>query len=171
MTQTASAASLLHAAVQDLHAAKRMQVERLPELVDTAGEKLAALIVQEGARAAAQAARIESAGVDAAGPRNLWMAGILDDADRDARSHEAGRLRDIALVGALRKGKVAEIVSSETAIALAAEMDDAAIGDVIQANRDEEIASDRALQALLSELTGISRPVFRPPADRPTRGG
>lgn len=153
MTQTASAAGLLHAAVQDLHAAKRLQAERLPPLAQAAGADLAALIEAESVRAEAQAARIERAGVDTSGPANLWMTGILDDADRDARSHQAGRLRDIALVGALRKGKAAEIVSGDTALALAAETGNAALADMVRANREEEVAADRELKALLGELT------------------
>jgi ferritin-like metal-binding protein YciE len=157
MTQTASAASLLHAACQDLHAGKRLQVERLPKIADAAGEALAQLIRDETARAEAQARRIEAAGVDTAGPRNLWMAGVLDDAERDSRSHQAGRLRDIALVGALRKGKAAEIVSGDTALALAAETGDAGLAEVVAANRAEEIATDRALATLLGELTGEMR--------------
>lgn len=153
MTQTASAAGLLHAAVQDLHAAKRLQAERLPPLAQAAGPDLAALIKAESVRAEVQAARIERAGVDTSGPANLWMTGILDDADRDARSHQAGRLRDIALVGALRKGKAAEIVSGDTALALAAETGNAALADMVRANREEEVATDRELKALLGELT------------------
>lgn len=154
MTQTASSPALLHAAVQDLHAAKRLQVERLPGLAEAAGDRLAALIREEAARTSAQARRIKDAGVDTAGPENLWMAGVLDDARRDARSHQAGRLRDIALIGALRKGKAAEIVSGDTALALAAETGDGALAAIVAANREEEIATDRALAALLAELTG-----------------
>ena len=152
MTQTSSAASLLHAAVQDLHAAKRLQVGRLPKIARAAGDRLAALIAGEITLVEAQLRRIEAAGVSTAGPNNLWMAGVLDDAERDAKSHQAGRLRDIALVGALRKGKAAEIVSDETALALAAETGDPAIEAVVRANREEEIASDRALKALLRRL-------------------
>jgi ferritin-like metal-binding protein YciE len=156
MTQTSSAASLLHAAVQDLHGAKRLQVERLPKLVDAAGEELGLLIREEAARADVQARRIEDAGVDTSGPKNLWMAGVLDDAERDATSHQAGRLRDIALVGALRKGKAAEIVSDETALALAIMTADAALAAVVRANFDEEIETDRALKAMLKTLAATS---------------
>ena len=62
------------------------------------------------------------------------MAGILDDAE-------------------LRKGKAAEIVSSDTALALATELGDAALAAVVRANRTEEIAADRALRTLLGEPT------------------
>lgn len=153
MTTIASVASLLHAAVQDLHAGKRDAADRLPGVAAKASDPaLVDLFTGEAARAVAQAARLAATGLDASGPRNLWMAGILDDAERDSRSTEPGRLLDIALIGAIRKAKAAEIVSSETAIALAREVGDMALGDGVAANRAEEIASDRGLKERLGVL-------------------
>jgi ferritin-like metal-binding protein YciE len=77
------------------------------------------------------------------------MAGILDDADRDATSHQSGAIRDVALTGAIRKAKAAEIVSLDTAIALA----DAPMADMLKALRHEAIATDHQLRGLLEELT------------------
>lgn len=155
MTKVASAASLLHAATQDLHAGKQDAAKRLPGIADQATDAaLRELLTAEAARAGDQAQRLAGTGLNTAGPKNLWMAGILDDAERDGRSTEPGRLLDIALVGAIRKAKAAEIVSSETAIALAAELGDEALEAAVRANRDEEIATDRALKARLVALTG-----------------
>ena len=155
MTIIASAASLLHTAVQDLHAGKRDAADRLPAIAAKASDPaLVDLLTAEVAQAAAQADRLAATGLDAMGPKNLWMAGILDDAERDGRSTEPGRLLDVALVGAIRKAKAAEIVSSETAVALAREVGDEALEDVVAANRAEEIASDRALRERLDALTG-----------------
>ena len=159
MTRTASAAALLHAAAQDLHAGKRDAAARLPAIARAARDPaLVGVLSAEADRAAAQAARLEGTGLDPSGPRNLWMAGVLDDAERDSRSTEPGRLLDIALVGAIRKAKAAEIVSSETALALAAELGDTALGAAVQANRDEEIATDHALADRLAALTGQNSP-------------
>ena len=150
----ASAASLLHAAVQDLHAGKRDAVDRLPAVADQVTEPaLAKLLHAEAGRAATQVERLAATGLNTSGPKNLWMAGILDDANRDGRSTEPGRLLDIALVGAIRKAKAAEIVSSETAIALASELGDEGLAAAVRANRDEEIATDRALKERLAALT------------------
>ena len=150
-----SAASLLHAAAQDLHAGKQDAAERLPAIVEQASDAaLRALLGREAVQAAAQAQRLQGTGLNTAGPKNLWMAGILDDAARDGRSTELGRLLDIALIGAIRKAKAAEIVSSETAIALARELGDKSLERAVQENRDEEIASDRALKERLAALTG-----------------
>lgn len=153
MTLIASAAALLHAAVQDLYAGKRDTATRLPGIAAQAGDvELKQLLVAEAELAAAQSDRLAGTGVDMAGPDNLWMAGVLDDAERDGRSTQPGRLLDIALIGAIRKGKAAEIVASETAIALADELGDAAIGAAVRANRNAEVASDRALKARLVAL-------------------
>ena len=147
-------AALLHVAVQDLHAGKLLQRDRLPSLADAATDgALRDLIAAEAARAGAQAERLAAAAGDMAGPENLWMTGILDDVDRDARSHLPGAILDVALVGAIRKAKAAEIVSGETAIALARAAGQDAIRAAVSANRDEEIAADRALKERLAVLT------------------
>lgn len=154
MGRTASRAALLHVAVQDLHAGKRAQAERLAAIADAARDPtLRALLAAEVARAGAQADRLAAVGGDMSGPENLWIAGILDDAERDARSHEPGPLLDVALVGAVRKAKAAEIVSGETALALARAEGQTAIAAAVTANREEEIAADRALRARLEALT------------------
>ena len=159
MTRVASAASLLHTAVQDLHAGKQDAAERLPGIAAQASDPaLVQLLQAEAARAGTQAARLAGTGVDTRGPTCLWMAGILDDADRDGRSTERGRLLDIALVGAIRKASAATIVSSETAIALARETGDETIGQAVASNREEEIATDRLLKKRLLALTGQNSP-------------
>ena len=154
MTLIASRAALLHTAVQDLHAGKVDAGRRLPRLAEAAGDPaLAELFRREAGQAQAQADRLSSLG-DMAGDPNLWMQGILDDAERDARQTEPGALLDTALIGAVRKAKAAEIVSDETAIALADAVGETAIAAAVRRNRAEEIASDRALKALLARLTG-----------------
>lgn len=155
MTRTASRSALLHVAIQDLHAGKRMQADRLPALADAARDPaLKAIASTQAERAAAQAARLEDAGGDMSGPVNLWMKGILDDAERDARSHEPGPLLDIALTGAFRKAKAAEMVSSETAIAIARALGLGELEAAVTRNREEEAAADHALRDRLAALTG-----------------
>lgn len=154
MTRTGSRAALLHVSVQDLHAGKAAQADRLPALADAARDPaLRALLGAEAERAAAQAERLAAAGGDMTGPANLWMTGVLDDAERDARSHQPGALLDVALVGAVRKAKAAEIVSDETALALARAEGLDAVAAAVAANRAEEIAADRALRERLAALT------------------
>lgn len=152
MSITRSAAALLHVALQDLHAGKSAQSKRLPGLAERCTDAgLVALVAAEADHAARQAGDI-AAVTDVDGPENLWMAGILDDAERDTHQTQPGRLLDVALIGAIRKAKAAEIVSSETAMALARELD---VGDalaVAEANRAAEIATDRALKERLMHI-------------------
>jgi ferritin-like metal-binding protein YciE len=154
MVTTSSAAALLHVALQDLHAGKKAQAVRLASLASQCRDTtLIALMDAEARRAAVQAARIRAVAANVTGPENLWMAGILDDAERDTQQTQSGRLLDIALVGAIRKAKAAEIVSSETAMALACEIGANDLLAVVMANRTEEIETDRGLKACLAVLT------------------
>lgn len=157
MGTTDSAAALLRTAIQDLHDGKRSLARRLPPLCDRMTDAaLVGVMEREAGRAAEQVARLEATAVDMAGPKNLWMAGILDDAERDARTTQPGMLLDIALIGAIRKAKAAEIVSSETAIALARRVEQSALLEAVGANRDEEIETDALLRERLEAIAGVS---------------
>ena len=61
----------------------------------------------------------------------------------------AGPLRDTALIGAFRKGKQAERVSYETAIALAAGLGRSEDAALLTRSRNEEAAADARLAQLL----------------------
>lgn len=150
MPLTSSRAALLHVALQDLRGGKTLLIDRLPMLADAATDTgLRETIERDRANARRHAARLdEMADLDGA-PANLWMGGILDDADRDANSHQPGAILDTALVGALRKAKAAEIVSIETALALAGSEAPAMLAS-LSANH----AEDRAIEARLAKLLG-----------------
>lgn len=155
MTDTiaSSRAALLHVALEDLHSGKIAQAERLGYIAAKCSDAaLTDLVRREADRAAAQALRIREAKVAVAEPKNLWMTGILDDAERDTRQTQPGRLLDIALVGALRKAKAAEIVSSDTAMALASTLDARDLQTLVAANQAEEIETDRLLKQRLTAL-------------------
>ncbi len=160
MSRTGSAAALLHVALQDLHAGKAMQVERLGGLIEAVRDaELKALLADEAGRAGVQRDRLAAMADVSGAPENLWMKGVLDDAERDTKSHLPGLLVDVAVIGAVRKAKAAEIVSNETAIALAATEAPAMLG-ALRANRVEEIATDRALRERLLALSGGSVDLF-----------
>ena len=148
MTKTASMAALLHVALQDLRAGKALLVERLPALETAAtAAGLRDAIAAMRRRAGSAIARLDPLHA-AGGPDNLWMRGIIDDADRDARSHLPGPILDIALVGALRKACAAEIVSFDTAIALSSgEAPEAAA--ILAGLQADTIADDAALRQYL----------------------
>lgn len=81
---------------------------------------------------------------------NIWMRGILDDAQRDTEMVEPGALLDIALIGAVRKALAAAFVSYETAIAVSA-VDPKIMPLLTQAKEERRRADDR-LASLLQRL-------------------
>jgi ferritin-like metal-binding protein YciE len=150
MSLTASRAALLHIALQDLRAGKQLLIERLLPLADAASDTgLQEVIERDRANAKRHAARLDDMAELAGAPANLWMSGILDDAERDSKSHLPGGILDTALIGALRKVKAAEIVSIETAMALAGSEAPAMLPG-LSANH----AEDRAIEARLARLLG-----------------
>mgnify|MGYP002780077014 CR=1 FL=1 len=125
--------ALLVMAVQDLHDGEVAMAERLGKVHRCLADKaLRDLVEQDETRAGEQRKELAeiAEALDAApeGADNIWLRAILDDADNDCSTIARGPLRDIALAGALRKGKQAQRVSYVTARALAGalEMDEAA---------------------------------------------
>ncbi len=156
MADTESPTDLLLVALQDLHDAEMAWVQRAAALQRDASYRISAYLADEMRQAHAQAERlvglIGELGGCVDGPPNIWLRAILDDAARDAATILAGPLRDIALVGAFRKGKQAERVSYETAIALARRMNLDAMLPPLVTSRDEEARTDAALVILLDAI-------------------
>ena len=156
MTKTHTAEQLLIVALQDLADAELAWSERGTELREGSGPRVAAFLHADLIRSAAQRERlvglIEGLRGRVEGDGNIWLRAILDDAARDIASTAAGPLRDTALVGAFRKGKQAERVSYETALALAERIgvDTTELGQC----RDEEAAADSELADLLVVTVG-----------------
>ena len=152
MSRTADLAGLLQACIQDLHAARLVASERLPSVASHAGAELAVLLGELADGYCEEARELAHTGISLDGPANLWMAGIMDDAERDTRSIVPGLLLDIALVGAVRKGVMADYVSLETAIAVARETGRKDAAHLAAQLRDRAAAFDARLRALLEKL-------------------
>jgi hypothetical protein len=154
MSKTSSEQELLEVCIQDLHAARKLAADRLPCVAGEAGAALAPVIEALVAQLESEAARFESMGFDLDGDPNLWMAGIMDDAERDTRSIEPGPLLDTAIIGAVRKAVAADAVSLETALALADAQAMPMVAEQVEAMRARSDATDRALRGLLLEIVG-----------------
>lgn len=152
MAKTASYDELLTVCIQDLHAAETILRDTLSTIVKHANApKLAALLEQAKQQAEEAMAALAATGRHSGGSRNLWMAGIAKDARRDTKSVEQGPLLDAAIIGAIRKAKAAQIVSYDTAIAVAATIGEPAIEEVLVAIRKAAVAIDRRLAKLLPQ--------------------
>ena len=148
--------ALLIVALQDLHDAETAWTERAGGLQHGASYRISAYLAEEARCARTQADRLAALltqlGGDCDGAPNIWLRAILDDAARDADTILAGPLRDIALVGAFRKGKHAERVSYETAIGLARRLGLDDVAQALSVSRDEEARTDASLLNLLDTL-------------------
>lgn len=153
MSKIVDSEALLRACIQDLAAGKQLLVRHVPSLKKHVTEPvLRGLVAEIATTADAQATRLRATGLAEGGPTNLWMTGILDDAARDTRTTAPGPLLDLALIGALRKARAAEIVSADTAIALADAMSWADVREEVVVIRAAEQTSDLALAARLDPL-------------------
>jgi hypothetical protein len=152
MSDTATKAALLQACIQDLYAARQVAVGRLPCVTAKAGSELAALLGELTGAYAQEAEQFESTDLSLEGPENLWMAGVMDDAERDTRSVIRGVLLDTALIGAVRKGVAADTVSLETAIAVARSLGREDISALVEAMRERSGRHDDSLRAMLDKI-------------------
>lgn len=158
MAEVEDAAALLVMALRDAHDGKLALEQRLGTVRGNARDAdLRRLIEADWNRAVAARATlaglVRSLGDEEQGEPNVWLRAILDDADNDARTIAAGALRDIALVGVLRKAKQAERVSHETAIALASRLGLTDAARTLTCLRDEEQTADDTLAQALARLT------------------
>ncbi|MCW1432219.1 DUF892 family protein [Novosphingobium sp. JCM 18896] len=159
MTDVRDGRGLLILAIKDLADAEAAQVERLPRVREHARDPaLVQFIERDESRSKDQRQALISIAremsAEAEGVRNIWMRAILDDADNDAKTIITGPLLDIALAGALRKGKQSERVSYETAIALAKTLKMSSSAEALTAIRDAENQADEDLSVILTRLCG-----------------
>ena len=150
MTKTSNDHDLLITCVQDLYAGCAAFAEKYPPVTQHAQDDLLRdELTRLVACASQRAGRLEVIEEAEGGPENLWMSGILDDANRDIQTIAQGRHLDIALIGGVRKALVAELVSHETAMVLAKKLEQDSILRALQENRTQLSHLDATLAGLL----------------------
>lgn len=148
---------LLIVALQDLREARTVVVERMPQIVSATSDRATSSAFEELiARAQSELATFAQILSNPEGEPNLWAGGILDDASRDVASNEAGPVRDVALIGAIRKLLASDIVSLETAMALALNEDGESATAVAEVHRASKAANDQ-LGLHLQRITGAAQ--------------
>lgn len=157
MAQVETTGALLVMALQDLLDGEAALIERLPTVAEAARDTaLKALIEADRARSEARHERLSAILIKLdetpGGSENIWLRAILEDAANDAETIAAGHLRDIALTGALRKGKQSERVSYETALALAERLGLDEAAGALRRCRDAEQSGDDDLAGVLASL-------------------
>ena len=152
MSKAESFDALLTVCIQDLHAGEVLLRDVLPGVAKFANapalvEQLDAVLADTAPAIAALA----ETGRHQAGDKNLWMAGICDDMRRDTWSVEPGALLDAAMIGAVRKAKAAQIVSYDTAIAVAEVLAKRDVAVALTTIRERAVMADRRLARLLPQ--------------------
>jgi ferritin-like metal-binding protein YciE len=157
MAEVETPTALFVMALRDLYDGENALAGWLPSVRENIEDAdLAAIVGEDHERSERQrsdlAGILRALGEMPGGPPNIWLRGILDDARNDIATIASGPLLDIALTGALRKGKQSERVSYETAVGLATMLglDDAA--RMLRTICDEEAATDAALAEVLERL-------------------
>ncbi|WP_338446320.1 DUF892 family protein [Pelagerythrobacter marensis] len=153
MAETKTLDDFLQLCVWDLAAGARLLARRTPAVADKADEPaLRHSLGQLRSEAETCADRLFATTGERSGPENLWMAGILDDAERDTRTLPVGPLLDLAIVGAIRKALQAQRASLDTAQVVARQLADSAAIATLMSCREATEARDRALFDLLGPL-------------------
>jgi len=152
VSETKTQSELLQACIQDLYAARQVAVERIPCIIGEAGADLGKLLSDLVETYRDETGEFEETDVSLDGPENIWMAGVMDDAERDTRSIVRGALLDTALIGAVRKGVAADSVSLQTAIAVANSLGRDDIAALTQRMWERSGDHDARLAALLQEI-------------------
>ena len=152
-TGTSDLSALLSTCLEDLYAGRCLAAEALPPIGASVGKRLS-----DAVYAIAQAYRDQSRDIgsleDIVDPAdNLWMAGIMRDARRDTETIKAGALRDIAIIGAVRKALVADEVSLETAVAIAQRLERHRVHDALKAMQSYARTTDDQFRDLLYAMT------------------
>lgn len=153
--QLSSLEELLQLYLWDLYAGCLLVERRLPAIAGRASDadwrtEVRALAETAGLRA--QRMHAASAGGVEDGPDNLWMRGIMDDADRDTRNISVGPPLDLAMIGALRKAIAAELASIRTAKAIAVRLDADAALQALTLNEAQLRSADATLDQRLEAL-------------------
>lgn len=151
---TTTPKELLTVALQDLREGRREVAGRLPDVaLATSDSKTRSAFDRLSTRASDEMGTLAGFLREPVGEPNLWAGGIMDDASRDVASTAEGPVRDIALIGAIRKFLAADIVSLETAVALAEREDDRQMSDALQTLRQHASDLDHVLRERLVPLT------------------
>jgi ferritin-like metal-binding protein YciE len=148
---------LMVTCLQDLRKGEGLTLDRFPAIADAVTDTVTGGVLRQRLNDA----RLRANGLDALGKRlgvkpcgdeNLLMMGMLDDAEGDMKTEEAGPLLDLALIGAVRKMVNASLVSYETAVAVAARLNDERARDLFADARDREAEAETGLRASLFRI-------------------
>ena len=147
---TSTMGRLFQVAIRDLWEGRELVRLHMPRIAQGASDRpTRALLIDLAKASVIEMVRLAEIVDDPKGDPNLWVQGILRDADRDINSNVAGPVRDVALIGAIRKLVAADAVSIATAILLAPDT----VEQLLQNLHRDAVKRDAALKQKLASLT------------------
>jgi ferritin-like metal-binding protein YciE len=161
LAKVTSLQALMIECLRDLRAGEADTLDRFPAVVDAVTDARAAGALRRRLSDARHRAESldtlgEKLGTEAGGEDNIWMRGMIDDAEGDMQTEEPGPLLDLALIGAVRKMVNASLVSYETAIAVADRLGNADASAAFTAARGQEEEAEQSLRAALFAIAAGS---------------
>ncbi|HZO56450.1 MAG TPA: ferritin-like domain-containing protein [Bryobacteraceae bacterium] len=142
--------------VRDIYDAEKQLVKALPKMAKAAdSEELAEGIEQHLEETKGQVERLEKVfdllDVPAKGKTCKGMKGLIDEG-AEALEDEAGPLRDLAIIAAAQRVEHYEISAYGTARAIAEQMGNGDVAELLQQTEDEEKAADENLSRVAMML-------------------
>lgn len=157
MAQVTSLHALLITCLQDLRKGEDETLSRFPAVVGAITDPTTRLVVQQRLSHARERANLlddlgRTLDVDPMGDENIWMSGMLTDAEGDMETEELGPLLDLALIGAVRKMVNASLVSYETAVAVEDRLQIVDAASTFRTAQKHEHDAEQALRAALFDV-------------------
>ena len=157
MPEVSSLHALMVTCLRDLRAGEEETLKRFPAVINAVRDPATQLAMQQRlSDARERASLLDDLGrtleIDPMGDENIWMDGMLTDAEGDMTTEEPGPLLDLALIGAVRKMVNASLVSYETAVAVSDRLQLADAAATFRTAQKHEHDAEQALCAALFDV-------------------
>ncbi|HWE48382.1 MAG TPA: ferritin-like domain-containing protein [Bryobacteraceae bacterium] len=136
--------------IRDMYDAEKQLVKTLPKLAKAAeSDELAEALRNHQQETQNHVSRLEQAfkamGVAARGKACKGMKGLIEEGNEAIEEHEKGSLRDLAIIAGCQKVEHYEISAYGTARALAEQLDNDQVVELLQETEEEEKKADETL--------------------------
>ncbi|WP_298813861.1 DUF892 family protein [uncultured Sphingomonas sp.] len=157
MPEVSSLHGLMVTCLRDLRKGEEETLKRFPAVLNAVRDSATQLAMQQRlSDARERASLLDDLGrtleINPMGDENIWMDGMLTDAEGDMETEEPGPLLDLALIGAVRKMVNASLVSYETAVAVSDRLQLADAAATFRTAHKHEHDAEQALRAALFDV-------------------
>lgn len=155
--QTSPLTEVLHMELKDLHSAEHQLLEALPKMAKNAATpSLREAFENHLDETKIQAERLEKIReiLDCAlgGEKCQGMEGLLKEGDHALKEMEESPVRDLVMIGAAQRVEHYEIAAYGTARALAEQIGESEVADLLSQTLEEESDADETLTEIAEEI-------------------